>query len=82
MKKLEQRRQIGPSQGYLLKLGQKGPLCKPVSGTSKAKKLVLVLATFALVTSTSKKAPDVVLDWILFIHYLVQFQNDREEVTI
>ena len=82
MKEPEQRRQIGPSPGYLLELRQKEPLCKQVSRTSKAKKLVLVLETSALVTSASKQAPEVVLDWVPCIHYPVQFQKNKEEATI
>ena len=58
------------------------PLCKQVSRTSEVTKLVLVLATFALVTGASKEAPEVVLDWVLYIHYLMQFRKDKERAII
>lgn len=51
---------------------------------SKAKKLVSVLAISVLVTGACKKAQviqatqKVVLDWIPYIHYPVQFQKDKE----
>ena len=53
-----------------------------MSGTSKAKKLVLVLATFASVTGASKKALEMVLDRFSCIYYPVQFQKDKEKATI
>ena len=53
-----------------------------MSRTSKAEKLVSVLATSALVTDASKEAPEMVLDWVLCIHYPVQFQKDKEKATI
>ena len=49
-----------------------------MSHALKAKKLVLVLATFMSVTGASKEAPKVrVLDKISFICYLVQFRKDK-----
>ena len=53
-----------------------------MSKISKAKKLVLVSATSALVTGASKKAPEVVLDWVPCIYYLVQFRKDKEGAII
>ena len=53
-----------------------------MSGTFEAKKLVSVLATSALVTGASKKAPEVVLDRVPCIHYPVQFRKDKERATI
>ena len=45
---------------------------------SKTKKLISVLATFALVTSASKEAQEViVLDHVPCIHYPVQFWKDQ-----
>ena len=44
----------------------------------KAKKLILVLATSALVTDASKEAPEVILDWVFCVHYPVQFHKDKE----
>ena len=45
---------------------------------SKAKKLVSVLATSALMTGASKEAQEViVLDWVPCIYYPVQFQQDQ-----
>ena len=82
MKEPEQRRQTRPSPGYLLEFQQKGPLCKQVSRTSEAKKLVLVLATSALVTGASKGAPKVVLDRVLCIYYPVQFWKNKKKATI
>ena len=50
-------------------------------GASKAKKLVLVLATSALVTGTSKEAQKViVLDRVPCIHYPVQFIKDKANI--
>ena len=55
--------------------------------TFKAKKLVLVLATSALVTGTGKEAQvtpatqkekEVILDWVQYIHYPVQFRKDKK----
>ena len=55
---------------------------------SKAKKLVLVLATFASVTSASKEAQitqvthkekEVILNWVLYIYYPVQFRKNKGE---
>ena len=51
---------------------------------SKAKKLVLVSAISTLVTGANKKAQviqtthNVVLNWVLCIHYLEQFQQNKE----
>ena len=42
------------------------------------KKLVSVLATFALVTGARKEAPKVILDLVSCIHYLVQFWKDKK----
>ena len=47
---------------------------------SKAKKLILVLATSALLTGASKEAPKVILDWVSCIHYPVQFRKDKETI--
>ena len=56
---------------------------------SKAKKLVLVSATSALVTGASKEAEmtqatqegkEVILDRVLCIHYRVQFCKDKETI--
>ena len=44
----------------------------------KLKKLVLVLATSILVTTTSKK--DLILDHILYIYYLVYFWKGRNYI--
>ena len=53
----------------------------------KAKKLVLVMATFASVTGANKEAQltqmtqkrkEVILDQVLCIHYLVQFWKNKE----
>ena len=33
-------------------------------------------------TGASKEAPEVVLDWVPCIYYLVQFQKDMEGATI
>ena len=82
MKKPEQRGQTGPSPGYLLELRQKGPLCQQVFRNSKAKKLVLVSATFVSVTGASKEAPEVVIDRVPYIHHPVQCQKDKEGATI
>ena len=58
-------------------------------GASKAKKLVLVLATSASVTGAGKEAQvtqatqeekEVILDWVFCIHYLVQFRKDKETI--
>ena len=38
---------------------------------SKAKKLISVLATSALMTGASKKAPEVILDWVPCVYYPV-----------
>ena len=38
--------------------------------------------TFALVTGTSKEAPEMVLDWVPYIYYLVQFWKDKERAII
>ena len=35
-----------------------------------------------LVTGASKEAPEVVLDWVPCIHYLVQFRKNKEGETI
>ena len=37
----------------------------------KVKKLISVLATSAFVTGAKKEALEVILDWVLCIHYLV-----------
>ena len=43
----------------------------------QAKKQVLVLVTFNLVTDV-KKAQEMILDQIPCIHFLVQFQKDKK----
>ena len=40
------------------------------------------MATSALVTGASKEAPEMVLDRVPCIHYLVQFQKNKERATI
>ena len=52
-------------------------LFQQVSQAIKVKKLVLVLATFGLVTEASKKTQKVILDRMLCIHYPVQFRKDK-----
>ena len=47
---------------------------------SKAKKLILVLATSALVTGASKEAAKVILDWVSCIHYPFQFRKDKKTI--
>ena len=42
-----------------------------------AQKPVSVLVTSASMTSTNKEAPEVILDWVPCIHYLVQFWKDK-----
>ena len=49
-------------------------------GASKAKKLISVLATSALVTSASKEAPEVILDQVPCIDYPIQFRKDKETI--
>ena len=44
---------------------------------TKVKKLVPVLATFALVIEASKEAQEVILDRVSCIHYPMQFQKDK-----
>ena len=56
---------------------QKGPFSKVLPKTSK--KLVLVLATSALITEASKK-DEMVLERILYIHYLFRFRKDIAKV--
>ena len=55
----------------------------------KAKKLVSVLATYALMTGTTKEAQvtqktqerkEVILDQVPCIHYPVQFQKDKRAI--
>ena len=48
-----------------------------MSKAIQGKKLVSVLATSASVTKGSKKAQEVILDWVPCIHYLVQFRKDK-----
>ena len=48
---------------------------------SKAKKLVLILATSALVTGASEKALEMILDWISCIHYSMQFWKNKRETV-
>ena len=48
-----------------------------MSGATKAKKLVSLLAISALVTGASKEAQKVIIDQMPCIHYLVQFQKDK-----
>ena len=47
---------------------------------SKAKKLISVLATSALVTDASKKDPEVILNWIPYIYYPIQFHKNKETI--
>ena len=47
---------------------------------SEAKKLISVLATFASETGASKEAPEVILDWVPYIHYPIQFRKDKETI--
>ena len=44
------------------------------------KKLVFVLTTFMLVIDTSKK--DIILDYILYIYYLIYFQKSSNNVEV
>ena len=44
------------------------------------KELVLGLITSALVTSTRKEAPEMILDQVSYIHYPVQFRKDKEAI--
>ena len=56
-----------------------------MSKASKAKKLVSVLATSALMTSTSKKTQvtqtthKMIVDQVFCIHYLIQFWKDKKK---
>ena len=47
---------------------------------SRAKKAVLVLATFTSITDTKKKA--LALEHILCIYYPIQFKKDKSETQI
>ena len=47
--------------------------------TPQAKKLVLVLMTSASVTGAKEAEIVKILDQVSFIHYLVQFQKDRDK---
>ena len=80
-KKTKQRRHARPKQGYLLELYQKKQRCKQISKTSKAINLVVVSATFALVTSTGKEAQTtqkmMIIDWVPYTYYLTQFQKNK-----
>lgn len=67
-----------------------GKTCKPKKVTSydynkkgkvlcrTSKKLVLILATFILVTEASKKDNDIVLNKVLYIYYLLRFRKDKK----
>ena len=44
----------------------------------EAKKLILVLGISVLVIDASKKAPEVILDWVPCIHYSIQFRNNKK----
>ena len=57
----------------------KRPLCKQLHQISK--KLVLVMATFALVIEASKKN-DVIFDWISSIHYQIWFKKNMIQAII
>ena len=50
-----------------------------MSRTSKAKKLVSVLATSASVTGASKETPEMVLNRVPCIYYPLQFRKDKKE---
>ena len=56
---------------------KKEPLCNQLSGATVGKKLVLVLATSALVIEASKETQEVILDRVPCIHYPVQFRKDK-----
>ena len=49
-------------------------------GATQGKKQVSVLATSASVTEASQEAQEVILDRVLCIHYLMQFQKDKEAI--
>ena len=49
-----------------------------MSQATQAKKLVSVLAIFASMTGTNKKAQKTNLDKVPYIFYLVQLQKDKE----
>lgn len=49
----------------------------------RAKKLLPVLATFFSMTGASKEAQEVIiLDWVLYIYYLVQFKKNEVRALI
>ena len=49
---------------------------------TKANKLILVLATSALITGTSKEASKVILDYLPCIQYPVQFRKDKADIWV
>ena len=49
-----------------------------VRSQKRAKKLVLILTTFLLMTGVNKEAPRMISDWVSCIYHLVQFQKDKE----
>ena len=64
-----------------MELQSEGSLFIQVPRASKAKKLVSVLETSALVTGASKETQKViVLDQIPCIYYLVEFQKDKATI--
>ena len=59
----------------MLKLQLEKPLRNQVPSNSQAKKLVLVLATFLLMTGASMRVEDQQLERISFIQYPMQFKG-------
>ena len=53
-----------------------------LAAKKKAKKLVSVLATSALVTDASKEVLEIILDQISCIYYLVQFCKNKEVMKL
>ena len=51
-----------------------------MSQATQAKKLVLVLATSALVTGASKETSEMILVWVPCIHYPVQFWKNKATI--
>ena len=47
---------------------------------SKDEKLILVLATSTLVIDASKNALEVILDWVPYIYYPVQFHRNKKTI--
>ena len=61
----------------MLQLKQKRALCKYLYQTPK--KLVLVLTSSALMIEASKKDV-VILDWVVYIYYLIWFKKSKVQV--